>query len=157
MRKNLWLSENASCFQRKANGSSFLSVAEEATLSEKCVPRNTATNTKWAVANFEGWRNRRNETFHLQPKRQVPDDLLLGHDSAALCKWLSVYVAEAKKQDGSPFPPKSLYMLLAGILRHMRSKNPLFPNFLHNKQLEFAMLWVMCFESFVWKAFKVIV
>ena len=122
------------------NGSSFLSVAEEAALSEKCVPKNTATNTKWAVANFEGWRKRRNETFHLQPERQVPDGLLLGHDSVALCKWLSVYVAEAKKQDGSPFPPKSLYMLLAGILRHMRSKNPLCPNFLDNKQLAFVSL-----------------
>ena len=33
---------------------------------------------------------------------------MLGDDSAAICKWLSVYVAEARKQDSSPFPPKSL-------------------------------------------------
>ena len=102
------------------NGPSFLSIAEEAALSEKCVPKNTAISTKWAVSNFECWRKRRNETFNLEPERQVPDGLLLGHDSAALCKWLSVYVAEARKQDGSPFPPKSLYMLLTGLLR---SKN----------------------------------
>ena len=122
------------------NGPSFLSIAEEAALSEKCVPKNTAISTKWAVSNFECWRKRRNETFNLEPERQVPDGLLLGHDSAALCKWLSVYVAEARKQDGSPFPPKSLYVLLTGLLRHMRSKNPTCPNFLETNQLEFVSL-----------------
>ena len=34
------------------NGPSFLSIAEEAALSEKCVPKNTAISTKWAVSNF---------------------------------------------------------------------------------------------------------
>ena len=92
------------------------------------------------MSNFECWRKRRNETFNLEPERQVPDSLLLGHDSAAICKWLSVYVAEARKQDGSPFPPKSLYMLLTGLLRHMRSKNPTCPNFLETNQLEFVSL-----------------
>ena len=95
--------------------------------------KNTVISTKWAVSNFECWRKRRNETFNLEPERQVPDGLVLGLDSAALCKWLSVYVAEARKQNGSPFPPKSLYQLLTGLLHHMRSKNP---NFLETHQLE---------------------
>ena len=59
------------------NGPSFLSIAEEAALSEKCVRKNTAISTKWAVSNFECWRKRRNETFNLEPERQVPDSLLL--------------------------------------------------------------------------------
>ena len=86
----------------------FLTLEEEAALSDKCIPKNTATSTKWAVANFESWRKRRNESFAQDPDRQVPDDLLLDGDRAALCKWLSLYVAEARKQDGSMFPPKSL-------------------------------------------------
>ena len=80
-----------------------MTVEEERALAEKCVPKNTATSTKWAVTNFESWRKSRNETFALEPGRQVPDRLLLGLDSAALCKWLSLYVAEARKQDGSVF------------------------------------------------------
>ena len=81
----------------------FLSPEEETALSDKCIQKNTATSTKWAVANFACWRKRCNETFTLEPERQVPDDLLLGLDSAALCKWLSLYVAEARKQDGHYF------------------------------------------------------
>jgi hypothetical protein len=64
------------------NGPSFLSIAEEAALSEKCVPKNTVISTKWAVSNFECWRKRRNETWNLEPERQVPDGLLLGQHLA---------------------------------------------------------------------------
>ena len=42
------------------------------------MPKNTATSTKWAVANFESWRQRQNETFDAEREKQVPD---LGGDS----------------------------------------------------------------------------
>ena len=118
----------------------YLTFDEEMALSEKCVPKNTATSTKWAVANFESWRKRRNERFDAEREKQVPDNLLLGGDSIALCKWLSVYVAEARKRDGSIFPPKSLYMLLTGLLRYIRSKTPTCPNFLDTSELQFVGL-----------------
>ena len=51
-------------------------------LSEKCVPKKTVISTKWAVSNFECWRKRRNETFNLEPERQVLDCLLLGQHLA---------------------------------------------------------------------------
>ena len=35
-----------------------------------------------------------------------------------------------RKKDGLEYPPKTLYLLLTGILRHMRSKNAVCPNFL---------------------------
>ena len=54
-----------------------------------------------------------------EPERQLPNSLLLGHDSAVLCKSPSMYVVEARKQDGSLFLPKSPYMLLTGRLHHM--------------------------------------
>ena len=91
-RKRLFLQKKG-----RDNGPLFLSIVEEATLSEKCVPKNTAISTKWAMSNMECWHKRRNETFNLEPERQVPDGLLLGHDSAAICKWLSVYVLTAKE------------------------------------------------------------
>ena len=95
----------------------FLSVVEEAALSDKCVPKNTAVSTKWAVSNFKSWHEKRNKHFNHKADRQVPNGLLLGSsDSTALCKWLSLYDGEARKQDGSPFPPKSLYLLLTGLL-----------------------------------------
>ena len=128
--------------QKEDSGQSvFLLVAEEVTLSDKCVPKNTAVSTKLAVSNFESWHEERNEQFNHEPNRQVPDGLLLGSsDSTALCKWLSLYVGEARKQDGSPFLHKSLYLLLTGIFPHMRSNNLTCRNFLDSNQLEFASL-----------------
>ena len=34
-------------------------------------------------------------------------------DTAALCKWLTLYVAETRKQDGCKYPLKTLYSLLS--------------------------------------------
>ena len=55
-----------------------------------------------------------------------------------LNKWLSVFVAETRKQDGDPYSPKSLYLLLSGILQHMRNLNPACPNFLNIDDHQFA-------------------
>ena len=65
-------------------------------------------------------------------------DLLENTDTAVLSKWLSLYVAEIRKQDGSRYPPKSIYMLLTGLLRHMRTFSPLCPNFLDTANQQFS-------------------
>ena len=39
-------------------------------------------------------------------------------------------MAETRKQHGSEYPPKTLYQLLAGLLRDMRSRKPNCCNFL---------------------------
>ena len=46
---------------------------------------------------------------------------------------LSLFVVEASKQDGKPHPAKTVYHLLAGILRYMREADPKAPNFLDQK------------------------
>ena len=86
--------------------------AKEAELEKKFVPKNTATSTKCVVTNFVAWRDGRNAQFCSEPEKQVPMDLFESTDTAVLSKWLSLYVAETRKQDGSP---KSIYMLLTGL------------------------------------------
>ena len=90
------------------------------------------------LSTFLTWRDKRNECFREQPGSQVPLDLLGSIDSPAICKWLSLFVAEVRKRDGTEYPPKSLYMLVAGILRHMRYKNPTCPNFLDTQDPSFV-------------------
>ena len=50
--------------QKRKKGSegrlTYLYPEEESALSDKCVPKNTATSTKWAIGNFERWREGRN-------------------------------------------------------------------------------------------------
>ena len=110
----------------------------KAALSEKFVPKNTVTSTKWAVANFESWRSARNSKLVNQTDELVPSDLLESRDKLVLNKWLCVFVAETRKQDGNRYSPKSLYQLLTGILRHMRNVNPSCPNFLDTDDHSFS-------------------
>ena len=39
--------------------------------------------------------------------------------------WMSLFVAETRKKDGSPFPVSSLNLILAGIKRYMKAQNPM--------------------------------
>ena len=109
-----------------------------ATLSDKTVSKNTAANTKWALTNFQSWIASRNKD--LDESNQIPLEILWSTDPTLLSKWLAVYVAEARKVDGSRYPVKTLYSLLTGLLRHMRSLNATCPNFLDFSDGRFASL-----------------
>ena len=77
----------------------FISDDEEEDFSKKFVPKNTAASTKWALANFNVWRQSGNKHFL---EKQVPGNFLEGtNDPAALSKWLTLYVSETRKQDRS--------------------------------------------------------
>ena len=53
---------------------------------------------------------------------------------------MALYAAEARKQGGGRYPLKTIYSLLTGVLRHMRSINANCPNFLDFNNVEFAPL-----------------
>ena len=53
----------------------FLSESDASSLAKKCVPKSTATNTKWALCNFMAWRSSLNKGFE-DPEKQVPSDIL---------------------------------------------------------------------------------
>lgn len=36
-------------------------------------------------------------------------------------KWLSYFVVEVRKQDGSEYPPSTVHHLCSGIMRHVRN------------------------------------
>jgi len=77
---------------------SFITDQDKEELSERHVPKNTEATTKWALANFNAWRQGRNKAFACDPNQQVPCDLLqITDDSERLCKWLTLYVAETRK------------------------------------------------------------
>ena len=94
----------------------------------------------------------RNERFSDEPGKQVPNSLLKLDSPELLSKWLKLFFAEARKQDGSRYPSKTLYLLLSGLLRYMRLNNPNCPNFLDTKMASLLlsiMPWIMSSEIFV--------
>ena len=126
--------------QRRFSAASKDEIAE---LSKAIVPKNTSAATRWAVRNFNEWfddYNSRNEG------NACPDIVLSPSCSPSLLnQWLRVFVTETRAQNGENYPPKTLYALLTGLLRHMRAQNPSYPNFLGRKNPAFAELIVVLY------------
>ena len=115
----------------------FVTDEQVAALSKGVTPANTDKTTKWAMSNFEAWKLARNQKH---PDDQVPDDLFMCTDPAILSVHLSRFVLETRKSNSEYYPPKTLYLILCGILRHMRSINPGCVNFLDKKDVRFKSL-----------------
>ena len=98
----------------------FYDASEEelVTACKEVVQKNTQSNNRWALNNFEAWRAAYN---NLHPDSPFTADILMTSDTAALDKCLSRYVVETRKEDGSPFPAKTIKLLLSGLQRHMRT------------------------------------
>ena len=118
-------------------GNQVTGTEKLAEASKSFVPKKAKEKTQWAVRNFNSWRQ-----WHSQqvPNEPVPEDLLESNDPTLLNKWLSLYVLETRRMDGKRFPSTSLDCLLAGLLRHMREKNPLASNFLDDNDPHYAGL-----------------
>ena len=118
-----------------------LSSEEMKKLSTKYVPGNTEKMTKWLLNMYtsSAWRDVHNKKFSAD---QCPLNIFNNCKAATLNKWLARFVAEARKEDGSPYPPKTIQALLTGLLRHARAstgKEP--PNFLQKDDLHFKLLY----------------
>ena len=90
---------------------------------------NTQKNTKWAIGAFNDWRQAR-------ASDNIPE--LHAMDPESMNFWLQRFVMEARKQKGGEYPPKSLYLIVCGLLRHCRDKNVDDKNFLDEKDGRFA-------------------
>ena len=124
-RLNLSLSKKTKERADQENSDSWFTFIDDAkalSLEKKFAVKNTDASTKWALANFLAWRDKHNAAYWDEPSNKVPGDLLLSCDPTVLSKWLTYDVAETQKRDASEYPPKSIYLLLMGLLRHVFSK-----------------------------------
>ena len=109
-----------------------LSAEEIEKSSKGVVPPNTASSTNWAVRVFLEWVKQRNRCGG----EVYPIDLLDNpYPCNVLCECLQRFVSEARREDGCEYPPKTLYQLLCGLLRHTRSVQCDPPNFLDRKDV----------------------
>ena len=66
--------------------------------SKGAVPKKTKKNNHWALNNFYSWLQQRSKQ---QPEDPCPTDILLTKEPELLNKWLSLFVLETRKLDGS--------------------------------------------------------
>ena len=83
--------------------------------SEGIVAKNTEKNDRWALNAFRAWKSERNDRC----ESKCPD-VLERDDAELLNKWLSLFVLEVRKSDGTQYPPQSI---LCGLQRYMRRNN----------------------------------
>ena len=102
---------------------------------------NTAQSTGWAYRTYQCWARQRNQRC----QNQCPIDLFNKTcPPDIICNVLQKFVTEARREDGSPYPPKTLYQLLCGLLRHSRGMQENPPNFLDQKDVRFKKLHGTC-------------
>ena len=112
--------------EKKPKEHRFELVSEkEADKSAKgVVPKNTEKNDRWALNAFNAWIKERNERCkELSPNQLCPEDVLDGDNAELLNKWLSLFVMEVRKGDGTRYPPSSIHLILCGLQRYMRRNN----------------------------------
>ena len=97
----------------------------------------TQANTQWSVKTFNSWMDWK---IKAKPVDPVPKDILTRSDAKLLNKWLSLFVLEARKLDGTMYPTNTLKMLLSGLKRYMVKANPSTPNFFDDKDTRFSSL-----------------
>ena len=103
------------------------------------VPSNTSKATNWALRVFMLWRDERNK----QSSERCPVNLLTDPAAERVNYWLSRFVVEVRREDGKPYPPALINLILAGLYRFSKSSCPagtVCPNFMDRKDPRFRDL-----------------
>lgn len=107
---------------------------EEKKAIEDSTPKSTRYATKWSFKIFVEWQNQRNNKdpanekcsfkFDLE-KVQTLDTNICNMTPESLDLWLTKFVQEVCKSNGERYPPRSLYLIVTGLQRHLKeSGNP---------------------------------
>ena len=78
---------------------------------------NALKNNVWALKTFEEWQVTRNTRYPADP---CPEEILITDNMQILCEWLCKFISEAHKANSHEYASCSLYLILAGIQRHIR-------------------------------------
>ncbi len=106
-------------YQRIKIASKKLQLAK--LLKPQQVPKNTDVSTHWVMKNFTDWYY--SKSFKTVPRRTyavVMQPAII--EQVVVCLYLN--------RTNEKYPPRTIYSLLTGVLRHMRAENPGYPNFL---------------------------
>ena len=82
---------------------------------ESAVPKKTSDDTRYCIRVWEEWCKYR--TIHYGS--HIP--LLSTISLSELQHWMTRFVCETRKKDGSEYPPNTLHHICGGLLRHLRA------------------------------------
>ncbi len=105
-----------------------VSEADVQGAQQKAIPANTKKGTTWAVNVWKEWSEYRRRTC--ESHLDAPPHLFLCR-RREVNNWLSRFVLEVRRKDGSLYPPNTLYQLCCGGLRYVREIKPELDIFRH--------------------------
>lgn len=108
----------------------FLPPVSDKELQHLINSHENANTREYTVRVFEAWRENRNTL----PGAECVKEL---HDMTfeEINYFSGRFVIETRTQDGQPYPPRTLYLLTCGLLRHLRDKSVFDKNFLCTKSM----------------------
>ena len=89
-------------------------AVEEA--KQAAIPKKTKKDTAWCAKIWNDWSSQRNSSS--ASGEHVPD--IANMEITQLQRWMSRFVLEIRKTDGTPYPPESIYHIVCGIMRFVR-------------------------------------
>ena len=105
---------------------------QEGSMRLHAIPENTRSATDWGIRVWKDWAGARASSSSSEGRCSVSTPLLLMPvDDFAY--WLGKFILEARKKDGTEYPPKSLYALVCSFKRFFETNerfdvNPLTPS-----------------------------
>ena len=126
-----------------------VSADEIASSSKGFVPTNTSRSTGWAYCVFQQWLEQRNRCT----EEKYPDDLLMReevYDCDTISGCLQRFVSEARRVDGTPYPPKRFIKFFVDYYATQRNTRQTRPTFWIEKtrDLRSCMVHAMLFFAY---------
>ena len=121
-----------------AQSSRFASPVNDATeeqLRYTRIPEKTKSATAWGIRVWSEWATARASKGETAGRAPV-DTLLLQMQVEDLAYWMSKFVLEARKTDGSEYPPKTLYAIVCSFKRYYEANGVHDVNVLNTAQNE---------------------
>ena len=109
-----------------ATGSRFASLVKNGTEEARRksrVPQNTKNITDWGIRVWSDWSASRRVSESDDASRAAVTTPLLDMQVEDFAYWLGKFVLEARKSDGSEYPPKTIYSLVCCFRRYFEANS----------------------------------
>ena len=146
-KQDLVLSQCVDEAERKDNASrvgDLISDDEIESYGFLTVPENKRKNGNWANGAFNAWvkeRNNKVRTKEVQALHLIPEKAFKDFTVEEINYAMPRFIAEVRKQDGSLYPPNSLWQLVVGLQIYLRMKGRpvIFLNYDNFAQVKYSL------------------
>ena len=126
------------CFQIAGRFGLPVNDNEVVERSKQSIPPNTQRRNNWAMNTWTKWALARNNQCVEQTGTMSSDKWtkiikpLTDMTDEEMQYWISKFILEVRKEDGTEYPPKTILSLVMGLQSHIRMKNKVNIDFLNS-------------------------